>query len=579
MKLKLNKKKQSTGANEVIKALKNNNIKDVFVYPGGTIAPVLDLIEKNQIKIFCSRHEQGAGYAAIAASKIKKTPQVTMVSSGPGVTNIVTPVADAYYDSIPVVIFTGQVSQKDMKGQIKIRQKGFQETDTLSLFKSITKECFQPKTPQEVFDVVNKAFKIAASGRPGPVLIDLPMNIQRDNFLRNDKKKIKIDKHKVEKNLKKISENDIKKIIQIIKRSSKPLILCGQGVILSGSEKLLRKLAIKYKIPVTMSLLALGAFPTRNYLSLGFHGHTGNQAAGLAIQNCDLLIVVGSRLDLRQVGTEVNKFAEKSKKIIRIDIDKDEISNSRVKCNINLKGDVGYILKQILKKIPKSLKNNLDWLKQIKKYKSQHQLTYQKNKSIKPQEIIEEINNLTLSKETICVSGVGQHQQWTARHFDFDNPKKLWFTSGGHGAMGYDLPVAIGAQYISPKKLVLCFVGDGSFQMNIQELASLKVYNLPLKIIVLDNNRLGIVSQFQKLNWNNDPTCGEKWNPSFSSVAKSYKIFAQTIVDRKNLKNKLKKFLNFKGPSLIHCVIDKKEELSPMLLAGQTLDKMWKNEK
>ena len=313
MKSKLNKKTQSTGANEVIKALINNNIKEVFVYPGGTIAPVLDLIEKNQIKIFCSRHEQGAGYAAIAASKIKKTPQVTMVSSGPGVTNIVTPVADAYYDSIPIVIFTGQVGQKDMKGQIKIRQKGFQETDTMSLFKSITKECFQPKTPQEVFNVVNKAFKIASFGRPGPVLIDLPMNIQGDSFLRGDKKKIKIDKHKEKKNLRKISESNIKKIIKIIRKSSKPLILCGHGVILSKSEKLLRKLAIKHKIPVTMSLLALGAFPTRNYLSLGFHGHTGNQAAGLAIQNCDLLIVVGSRLDLRQVGTEVNEFAKKSK--------------------------------------------------------------------------------------------------------------------------------------------------------------------------------------------------------------------------------------------------------------------------
>ena len=578
MKLKPNKNKRCTGADEVIKALKKNKIKEVFVYPGGTIAPVLDLIEKNKINIFCSRHEQGAGYAAIAASKIKKKPQVTMVSSGPGVTNIVTPVADAYYDSIPIILFTGQVGQKDMKGKIKIRQKGFQETDTMSLFKSITKECFQPKTPHEVFDVVNKAFEIASSGRPGPVLIDLPMNIQRDYFLKNKNKKKQILKNKIEKNKKKFSESDLKNIVRLIKKSSKPLILCGQGIILSKSEKLLRKLAMKYKIPVTMSLLALGAFPTRNYLSLGFHGHTGNQAAGLAIQNCDLLIVIGSRLDLRQVGTETTQFAKKSK-IIRIDIDKDEISNSRVKCNINIEGDVAFVLKELLKKMPKSLTKNSNWIKQIKQFKYENRLTYKKNKTIKPQEIIEEINNLTLSKETICVSGVGQHQQWTARHFDFDNPRKLWFTSGGHGAMGYDLPVAIGAQYVSPKKLVLCFVGDGSFKMNIQELASLKVYNLPLKIIVLDNNRLGIVSQFQKLNWNNDPTCGEKWNPNFSDVARSYKIFAQTIVDRKNLKNKLKKFLNFKGPSLLHCLVDKKEELSPMLLAGQTLDKMWKNAK
>ena len=577
MKLKTNKKKRSTGALEVISALKKNKIKEVFVYPGGTIAPVLDLIEKSKIRIFCSRHEQGAGYAALAASKVKKKPQVAMVSSGPGVTNIVTPVADAYYDSVPMIIFTGQVGQKDMRGSKKIRQKGFQETDTMSLFQSITKECFQPKNPDEIFNVINKAFQVASSGRPGPVLIDLPMNIQRDYFIIKTRRR-KIFKLKTKNNNKKIPEKKLNKIIRLIINSSKPLILCGHGVVLSQSEKTLRKFATKYKIPVTMSLLALGAFPTRNYLSLGFHGHTGNQAAGLAIQNCDLLIVVGSRLDLRQVGTETNEFAKKSK-IIRIDIDKDEIINSRIKCNINLKGDVGYILEKILNKIPKNLTNNSDWLKQVKKFKNQHQLTYKKTKSIKPQEIIEKINNLTFSKKTICVSGVGQHQQWTARHFDFDNPKKLWFTSGGHGAMGYDLPVAIGSQYVSPKKLVLCFVGDGSFQMNIQELASLKVYNLPLKIIVLDNNRLGIVSQFQKLNWNNDPTCGKKWNPNFSNLAKSYNIFSQTIVNRNNLDNKLQKFLNFKGPSLIHCIIDKNEEISPMLLAGQTLDKMWKNEK
>jgi acetolactate synthase-1/2/3 large subunit len=576
MRLNYNKKIMSTGANEIIKVLKNNNIKEVFVYPGGTIAPVLDLIEKNKIKIFCSRHEQGAGYAAIAASKIKKKPQVIMVSSGPGVTNVITPVADAYYDSVPIVIFTGQVGQNDMKGKVKIRQKGFQETDTLTLFKSITKESFQPKTPEEVFSIVENSFKIAESGRPGPVLIDLPMNIQRGIFL-TSKKRILKKKVIFKKNKFKVSENDINKVVNLIKNSNKPLILCGQGVILSGSEKMLRKLATKYKIPVTMSLLALGAFPTKNYLSLGFHGHTGNQAAGLAIQNCDLLIVVGSRLDLRQVGTEANKFAEKSK-IIRLDIDKEEISNSRVKCDLNLIGDVRVILKKILKKIPKSLKKNHKWLKEVKKFKNENCLTYKKNNMIKPQEIIEEINKLTSKRSTICISGVGQHQQWTARHFDFDNPKKLWFTSGGHGAMGYDLPVAIGAQYISKKKLVLCFVGDGSFQMNIQELASLSVYSLPLKIIVLDNKRLGIVSQFQKLNWKNDPTCGEKWNPDFSKLAKSYKIFSQKITNRSNLRKKLLKFLNFKGPSLIHCIVDKKEELSPMLLAGQTLDNMWKNE-
>lgn len=568
--MKLNKKKLTHGALEIVKALKRNNIKEVFVYPGGTIAAILDLLEKNNIKIFCSRHEQGAGYAALAASKIKSKPQVTIVSSGPGVTNVITPIADAYYDSVPMIIFTGQVGQKDMKGKKKIRQKGFQETDTMSLFNSITKKCFQPKNPYQLLNTLDKAFNIASEGRPGPVLIDLPMNIQRDNFLLKSKKKSSLPK----KIIKKYPKNKIEKIINILKNSKKPLILCGNGVILSKSEKLVRKLAIKHKIPVTMSLLGLGSVPTNNSLSLGFHGFTGNLAAGLAIQNCDLLLVIGSRLDLRQVGTKANEFAKNSK-IIRIDIDKNEIINSRVKCDINVNYELKIVIKEILKKIPTKYSASTGWIKKIRHLKKKYKLTYKKTKLLKPQEIIETINNYTKNKDTICVSGVGQHQQWTARHFDFDYPKKLWFTSGGHGAMGYDLPVAIGSQFVSPKKLVICFVGDGSFQMNLQELASLKVYNLPLKIVILDNNRLGIVSQFQKQNWNDDPTCGDKWNPDFKELAKSYKIFSQTIHERRFLKKKIIRFLNFKGPSLLHCIVDKDEEISPMLLSGQTLDKMW----
>ncbi len=568
--MKFNKNKLTHGALEIVKALKKNDIKEVFVYPGGTIAAILDLLEKNNIRIFCSRHEQGAGYAALAASKIKNKPQVTIVSSGPGVTNVITPIADAFYDSVPMVVFTGQVGQKDMKGNKKMRQKGFQETDTMSLFHSITKKCFQPKNSYQLLDILDKAFILASEGRPGPVLIDLPMNIQRDNFLMKKRKKITL----VKRINKKPPRNKIKEIVKFLKKSKKPLILCGNGVILSKSEKLVRKLAISHKIPVTMSLLGLGAFPTDNYLSLGFHGFTGNLAAGFAIQNCDLLLVIGSRLDLRQVGTKANDFAKKSK-IIRIDIDKNEIINSRVTCDINVNFDLNTVIKEILRKLPKKYSSSTEWINQTEYLKKKYKLNYKKIKSLKPQEIIETINKYTKKKDTICVSGVGQHQQWTARHFDFDYPKKRWFTSGGHGAMGYDLPVAIGSQFVLPKKLVICFVGDGSFQMNLQELASLKVYNLPLKIVILDNNRLGIVSQFQKQNWDDDPTCGDKWNPNFKELAKSYKIFSQTIHERRNFKIKIKKFLNFKGPSLLHCLVDKNEEISPMLLAGQTLDKMW----
>ena len=573
--MKSNKNKE-TGSTEILKVFKEKQISEVFVYPGGTIAPILDLLKKNKIKMFVSRHEQGAGYAALASSKIKKTPQVILVSSGPGVTNVITPVADAYYDSIPLIIFTGQVGQKDMKKNLKIRQKGFQETDALGLFKSITKKTFQPKNTQSVYNIVNKAFEIASSGRPGPVLIDMPMNIQRD-LINIKNKKIKFKKNK-KKEKYKISNKTINNLVKRINESKKPLILCGQGVSISKSEEIMRKIAVKNNIPVTMSLMSLGCFPTKNNLSLGFHGHTGNQAAGMAIQNCDLLLVIGSRLDLRQVGTEVNKFAPSAYKI-RIDIDNNEIKHSRIKCNLNILGNLNQILIDLEKRINRKTKNKDSWINTIKIYKKNYSLFYEKKGSLKPQEVIEKVDELTSKKKVICVSGVGQHQQWTARHFNFDNPKRLWFTSGGHGTMGYDLPVAIGAQFIQKNDTVLCFVGDGSFQMNIQELASIKVYKLPVKIVILDNNRLGIVSQFQKINWEDDPTCGEKWNPSFENIAKNYGIYSQTISKREDLSKKLKKFLNYKGPALVHCIVDNKEELSPMLLAGETLDNMWSNEK
>jgi acetolactate synthase I/II/III large subunit len=564
---------KKNGSSELIAALKKNKIKDIFVYPGGTIAPILDLLEQEKIKIFCSRHEQGAGYAALAASKVKKKTQVSMVSSGPGVTNVITPVADAYFDSIPMIIITGQVGQKDMKKSTGLRQKGFQEVDTVNLFKSVVKASFQPKRPEEVYKIIDQAFEISISGRPGPVLIDMPMDVQR-GFLKskrvlNKKKKIKILKILNKK-------NKIKKIYNLFKKSKKPLILCGQGVVLSKMERMIRKISSTHQIPVTMSLLALGAIPSDNKLSLGFHGHTGNQAAGIAIQECDLLIVIGSRLDLRQVGTQ-NKIFAKNAKIIRIDIDINEIKNSRISCDLNLIGPIQYWLPIFYRTISKIQNDYKDWINKIYNLKKIHQLTYKKSIKLKPQKIIEEFDILTkYKKKLICVTGVGQHQQWTGRHFSFDNPKRTWFTSGGHGTMGYDLPVSIGAQYSSRKSLVLCFVGDGSFQMNIQELASLYTYNLPVKIIILDNQRLGIVSQFQKLNFKKDPTCGQKWNPDFCKLARSYGLFAIKVTNSSDLKVKIRKILNYKGPAILHCMTDPNEELSPMLLAGQELDKMWK---
>ena len=366
------------------------------------------------------------------------------------------------------------------------------------------------------------------------------------------------------------------KVADILNNSDRPLILSGHGVILDRAENILRKLAINYNIPVTMSLLGLGAFPTQHQLSLGFHGHTGSQVAGLAIQNCDVLLVVGSRLDIRQIGTVSNKFAPKAK-IIRIEIDKEELKACRVSADFVLMGRSKTILHSLFDSLNKNKKyERQKWLDQIIKWKNQHKNYFSKGKKLKPQSVIEELNIQTEKEEVICVSGVGLHQQWTARHFDFDFPKRRWFTSGGHGAMGYDLPVAMGSQYCEQNKLVLCVVGDGSLQMNIQELATLIAYSLPVKLIVIDNHSLGIVSQFQNLNWNRDPTCGDKWNPDFAKIAKSYGMLSETVKKNEELSGAIKRILKSNGPALLHCIVDEAEEISPMLLAGQTLDQMWK---
>ena len=555
------------GAHLIVESLLAYHCERLYVYPGGTIAPILDEAKAKGLDIFCARHEQGAGYAALAAARLSQQPQVVMVTSGPGVTNVLTCVADAYYDSTPLVVITGQVGTGDLCGDRPIRQRGFQEVDTPALFKTISKAQFQPTSTEQLAQVMADAFNLAMQGRPGPVVIDLPMDVQR-NELAQAASVVPLDTATP------VFDDDLSGLCDLIAAANQPLIIAGQGVLLSGATESLRALS-NLGIPVSHSLLGLGAIPTDSELNLGFHGHTGNQYAGVAIQQADLVLVIGSRLDVRQTGNQFDRFA-KNAKIVRIDLDKDEVAESRIRHDQFINADVDQVLSALLPLLGEmSLPCWQPWLDKIALLKKQHALKPMQDQGLLPQQVIEMADQLTQGKELVCTTGVGSHQHWVARHFSFDVPRRRLLTSGGHGAMGYDLPSAVGAQLTNPDALVMCIVGDGSFQMNIQELAAIQEYKLPIKIIILDNHRLGLVSQFQQFNWQDDPTTGEKWNPDFCAIAQAYGIESFAVTADDDLESILSQALNSSQAALVHCQVAIEEDLTPMLLAGQTLDNMW----
>jgi acetolactate synthase-1/2/3 large subunit len=557
------------GADAIAEAFVRHGIERVHVFPGGTIAPIFESALARGIDIFTARHEQGAGYAAVAAARLRGRPEVAMVTSGPGVTNLVTPVADAYFDSTPLVVITGQVGTGDMRGDRAIRQRGFQEVDTMALMRPITKAQLQPLHPGEVLEAIERAFRESAEARPGPVLVDLPMNVQRGELVWEPPPALSRDAP---------PELDAELLDAAVDRllaARRPVILAGQGVLLARAHEELRRLAIEREIPVSQSLLGLGAFPTDHPLALGYHGHTGNQYAGRAIHEADLVLVLGSRLDVRQTGSLPDQFAPAAE-IVRVELEQGELDDSRVRTDVALLGDVRQALRGMLDRLDGRPGPDLgEWHERIADWRREFALEWETGGPLKPQPIVEAANRLTAGKEVVCVTGVGSHQHWVARHFDLDFPSRPLLTSGGHGAMGYDLPTAVGAQLARPDATVLCFVGDGSLQINIQELASVVERKLPVKIVVLDNHRLGIVSQFQLQNWENDPTCGRKWNPDFAAVARSYGIPSWTIERDAQIEDALTQAFATQGPALVHCLIDPEEDVVPMLLAGQTMDRMW----
>ncbi len=544
-------------------------LRRVFVYPGGTVAPVLDALQATGMEFFVGRHEQGAGYAALAVARLQGEAQVAMVTSGPGVTNIATAVADAYFDSTPLVLLTGQVGTGDLRGDRPVRQRGFQEVDAIALLKPITKAQFLPRHPDELAPVMAAAFAMAAEGRPGPVLVDLPMDVQRGET------RVGAVPPEPPAERRAPDPAGLDQLADWLLTCQRPVLLAGQGALLARAESALRAVAQLGRIPVSQSLLGLGAFPTDSPLALGFHGHTGNQCAGLAIHRADLVVAVGSRLDVRQTGSLPQSFAPGAR-IARLELDPAEMEHSRVRVDLPVRGDARLALEGLLGRLQgRKLPDWSPWRQQIALWREQYPLRYEAAGPLKPQEVVAAVSRLTAGRQVVCTSGVGSHQQWTARHFDFDSPRRAWLTSGGHGAMGYDLPAALGAQVARPDALVLCFAGDGSLQMNLQELANAASLRLPVKIFALDNRRLGIVSQFQKMNWQSDPTCGDKQSPDFASIARAFGLWGASVERREDLDAVVEAALAEPGPALVHCRVDPSEDVVPMLLAGKAMDAMW----
>jgi len=564
------------GAEIIAKTLKSVGVKRVFLFPGGTIAPLLDALVKEGIAYICTRNEQGAGYGAIGAAKVTGFPQVVMVTSGPGATNVLTPVADAYYDSVPLLVFTGQVGTKDINFEKKVRQTGFQETDTVNIFKPVTKKTHILSLDEDISKTICDFFMLTKEGRPGPVLIDLPMDVQRGEIkCKNPNKYLTIVSK--DNSSSKDRGSIFSKVSELISKSKRPLILAGNGIYISGSVNEFRSFVEKYNIPVVCSLPGVGTLPSDHPLCFSFIGHTGEYFANLAAYYSDLLIVLGARLDLRQTGSEIEDF-KKNKTIVRVDIDENELEFGRIKGDININMDLKQFFTEFLlsnSEIPKNRYS--EWIDKINSWKNKfHSSQFYQKPSLCMYDVIKAVDELSKDKKVIVSSGVGGHQQMVARYFTFSYPRRRWLTSAGHGTMGFDVPTNIGAILNAEKNtLGIVFVGDGSFQMNIQELATIKESDLPIKIFVLDDRKLGIVSQFQLLNWNTNPSTGNKKNPSFSKIGKAYGLEGYDIYEKKEIPTVLKEVFKDLSPAVVHCHVDFSEEVLPMLLAGQKMNEMY----
>jgi acetolactate synthase I/II/III large subunit len=550
------------GADIFVKSLEAEKVGVLFGYPGGSVIPIFDSLYDSNLKFILTRHEQAAAHAADGYARSTGKPGVCLATSGPGATNLTTGIATAYMDSVPMVAVTGQVKTS------LIGNDAFQEADVTGITRSITKHNYLVKDVNDLARTIKEAFFLSSSGRPGPVVIDLPVDVQNHEADFNYPKKIKMRTYQPNY----VGHpGQIKKALRLIESSKRPLIMAGGGVIIANAAQELKDFAEKLGIPVTATLMGLGCFPGENPLYLGMPGMHGTVFANMAITESDLLISVGSRFDDRVTG-KLDEFAPAAK-IIHIDIDPTSISKN-INVDIPIVGDAKSVLGEMIKTI--SQVNDLSpWLKRINEYKKKFPLVYKKDKNsqvIKPQYVVEEIYKQTKG-DAIIATEVGQNQMWAAQFYRALKPRHF-LSSGGLGTMGYGLPASIGAQLANPDKSVFNIAGDGSIQMNIQELATLACYKIPVKIVILNNSYLGMVRQWQELFFKRRYSATCLSNPDFVAVAKGFGVKGLKITKDKEVKKAIKDILDYKGPALLDVAIEPEENVFPMVPAGESISRM-----
>jgi len=550
------------GARILLECLSRLGIKEIFGYPGGAVIPIYDeLYSFKDIKHYFSRHEQGAVHEADGYARSTGNVGVCLATSGPGATNLVTGIMTAHMDSIPLLAITGQVTST------LLGKDAFQESDIVGITVPITKNNYLVQDIRELPGILKEAYYIASTGRPGPVLVDIPRDIQLEEIPYDEFNKI-YEQEFVLEGYNPVYEGhkgQIKTAIKLIKDSKKPLIIAGAGVLKGHAYDELKEFVDKTNIPVAMTLLGLGSFPANHELALGMIGMHGTTYANYAANEADLVIAAGMRFDDRVTGNP-QKFLPNAK-IIHIDIDPAEIGKNKL-IDVPIVGDLKNVLAELNQKVPKL--SHTKWLDEVAKLKKKYSLTFRKTEEdvLIPQEILSEINKIT-NGNVIVSTDVGQHQMWAAQYITFDNPYTI-LTSGGAGTMGFGLPAAIGAQVANPDKKVLAIVGDGGFQMTFQELMMLKEYNLPVKIFIINNSYLGMVRQWQELfNDRRYSSVDLSHNPDFIKIGEAYGIKSIQLKTKKDLKKHLKKILESDEAVLVECIVEKEENVYPMIPAGK----------
>ncbi|GMG79535.1 acetolactate synthase large subunit [Bacillus safensis] len=550
------------GALMLIEALKREKVEVIFGYPGGAVLPIYDKIYDSGLFHVLPRHEQGAIHAAEGYARVSGKPGVVIATSGPGATNLVTGIADAMIDSLPLVVFTGQVATS------VIGSDAFQEADVLGITMPITKHSYQVRNPEELPGVIKEAFHIATTGRPGPVLIDIPKDVAgiEGTFEYDQPIDLPGYQPKVEPNY-----LQIRKLVEAVSRAKKPVILAGAGVLHGKASEELRQYVEQQQIPVAHTLLGLGGFPAKHPLFLGMAGMHGTYAANMALHQCDLLISIGARFDDRVTGN-LNHFA-KHAKVAHIDIDPAEIGKN-IHTHIPVVGDSKLVLEELIKQDGKQGESD-EWKNQLNQWKEEYPLWYVENEAegFKPQKLIEYIHQFTKG-EAIVATDVGQHQMWAAQFYPFENADK-WVTSGGLGTMGFGLPAAIGAQLADQEATVVAILGDGGFQMTLQELAVIRELNLPVKVIVLNNHSLGMVRQWQEIFYEERYSHSKfSEQPDFVKLSEAYGIKGIRISSDEEAKEKLEEALSSREPVFIDVNVARDEKVFPMVAPGKGLHEM-----